>query len=141
MKKKKILIVISRYNKLISKGLEKSALEYLYNHSSFEKYIVDTTRSFGSFEIPSLIEKYIKKYDGVIALGCIIKGETNNFELISRSIVEALMQLSIKHKKPIGNGVITCYNDQQASERVKKGAEAAAAVINILNIRTPIKLN
>ena len=95
----------------------------------------------GAFEIPFIIEKYIKKYDGVIALGCIIKGETNNFELISQSVTDALINLSIRHKKPVGNGIITCFNDKQASDRRKKGAEAAAAVVNCFNGLTHFKLD
>ena len=138
MKKKKILIVISKYNDLITKGLEKTAIDYLSRNSVFEKHIVEAS---GAFEIPLIVENYIKKYDGVIALGCIIKGETNNFELISQSVTNALMNLSIKHKKPIGNGIITCFNDKQASDRRKKGAEAAAAVVNFFNGLTPFKLD
>ena len=92
-------------------------MDKLSSCKDFEKYIIETT---GAFEIPSIIEKYIKKYDGVVALGCIIKGETINFELISQSITDALMQLTIKHKKPIGNGIITCLNDEQARARRKK---------------------
>ena len=137
MKKKKILIVLSRYNESIGNQLKKSAIDYLLSHSRYEKYIVEAP---GSFEIPSIIERYIKKYDGVIALGCIIKGETNNFELISKSITDALMKLSIIHKKPIGNGVITCFNDDQARQRTNKGAEAAAAVISALNLKGPLKI-
>ena len=138
MTKKKILIVVSRYNELITKGLENTAINYLSRHSSFEKYIAEAP---GAFEIPFIIEKYVKSYDGVVALGCIIKGETNNFELISKSVTDALMNLSIKHKKPIGNGIITCFNDKQAGERKKKGSEAAAAVINYFNGFTPTKLD
>ncbi len=138
MKKKKILIVVSRYNELITKGLEKTAIDSLSKHNDIEKYIAEAP---GAFEIPFIIEKYIEKYDGVIALGCIIKGQTNNFELISQSVTDALMDLSIKHKKPIGNGIITCFNDEQASERRKKGAEAAMAVINFFNGPTPFKLD
>ncbi len=136
MKKKKILIVVSKYNELIGKGLQKSAVDQLSYHSGFERFIVEVP---GAFEIPLIIEKYIKKYDGVIALGCIIKGETNNFELISKSITDSLMQLSIKHMKPIGNGIITCFSDEQAQKRRKKGAEAASAVINVLNMNAPLK--
>ena len=138
MKKKKILIVLSRYNVSIGNQLKKSAIDYLSSHSRYEKYIVEAP---GSFEIPSIIDKYIKKFDGVVALGCIIKGETNNFELISQSITDALMQLSIKYNKPIGNGIITCYTNKQAKARIKKGADAAAAVVNVLNLKAPIKLD
>ena len=137
MTKKKILIVVSRYNELITKGLEKTAINHLSSHNGFEKHL---TEAPGAFEIPFIIEKYIRRYDGVIALGCIIKGDTNNFELISKSVTDALMNLSIKHKKPIGNGIITCFNEKQASERKKKGAEAAAAVINFFNGSKPVKL-
>ena len=111
---------------------------YLSNNSSFEKHVVEAS---GAFEIPFIIEKYIKGYDGVIALGCIIKGETNNFELISQSVTDAIINLSIKHKKPIGNGIITCFNGKQAEARKKKGAEAAAAVVNFFNGRKPLKLD
>tara|TARA_Y100001970_G_C14066654_1_gene767057 strand:- start:597 stop:1013 length:417 start_codon:yes stop_codon:yes gene_type:complete len=138
MKNKKILIVVSRYNKLITSGLKKSAISCLSSHNNIQKYIVEAP---GAFEIPFIIEKSIKKYDGVIALGCIIKGKTNNFDLISQSVTNALMHLSIKHKKPIGNGIITCFNEKQAHSRRIKGAEAAAAVANSLNGLTPLKLN
>ena len=140
MKKKgqKILIVVSRYNELITSGLERYTIDYLSNNSSFEKHVVEAS---GAFEIPFIIEKYIKEYDGAIALGCIIKGETNNFELISQSVTDALINLSIRHKKPVGNGIITCFNDKQASDRKKKGAEAAAAVVNFFNGLTPFKLD
>ena len=141
MRKKKILVIVSRYNQFISKGLKKSAMDNLSKHKTFEMYVVESTRPFGSFEIPSIIDKYIKKFDGVVALGCIIKGETNNFELISQSITDALMQLSIKYNKPIGNGIITCYTNKQAKARIKKGADAAAAVVNVLNLKAPIKLD
>ena len=137
MKKKKILIVLSRYNESIVNLLKNSAIDYLLSNIRCEKYIIEAP---GAFEIPLIIENYIKRYDGVIALGCIIKGETNNFELISKSITDALMKLSIKHKKPIGNGVITCFNDEQARQRVNKGAEAAAAVVSVLNLKTPLKI-
>ena len=138
MKKKKILIVVSKYNKLIGNGLQEAAMDKLSSYRDFEKYIIETS---GAFEIPSIIEKYIKKYDGVVALGCIIKGETINFELISQSITDALMQLTIKHKKPIGNGIITCLNDEQAKMRRKKGAEAASAVIDVIKFSSPTKFS
>ena len=70
----------------------------------------------------------------MVALGCIIKGKTNNFDLISKTVTSALMQLSLKHKKPIGNGIITCFNVKQALSRRKKGKEAALAVKKVLLI-------
>ena len=81
-----------------------------------------------------MISKYIKSYYGVIALGCVIKGKTPHFDFISRATTDAIMNLSIEHQKPIGNGIITSFNKEQASIRSKiKGEEAARAVISILS--------
>ena len=87
----------------------------------------------GAFEIPVTISKNIQKYDAFIALGCIIKGDTPHFDFISTATTNAIMQLSINSKKPIGNGIITCLNMKQAKLRKKKGAEAAHAVNSVLS--------
>ena len=88
----------------------------------------------GVFEIPVTIAKNINKYDGFIALGCVIKGKTPHFDFISQATTNAIMKLSIEYKKPIGNGIITCLNMKQAIARKKKGREAAQAVLSVLNI-------
>ena len=85
------------------------------------------------FEIPVTISKNIKKFDGFIALGCVIKGQTPHFNFISQSSTDAIMKMSINSKKPIGNGIITCLNMKQAKARKKKGAEAANAVLSVLS--------
>ena len=87
----------------------------------------------GVFEIPVTISKNIKKYDGFIALGCVIKGETPHFDFISSASTQAIMKLSVDNKKPIGNGILTCFNMKQAKARGKKGKEAAKAVISVLD--------
>ena len=87
----------------------------------------------GVFEIPVTISKNIKKYDGFLALGCVIKGQTPHFDFISKASTEAIMKLSVDNKKPIGNGIITCLNMKQAIARKKKGREAALAVISVLS--------
>jgi 6,7-dimethyl-8-ribityllumazine synthase len=94
---------------------------------------VKTIKVPGVFEIPVTISKNIKKYDAFLALGCVIKGETPHFDFISKASTNAIMDLSITSKKPIGNGIITCLNMKQAIARKKKGAEAAEAVISILS--------
>ena len=86
----------------------------------------------GVFEIPVIIANNIKKYDGFIAIGCVIKGKTPHFDFISKAAIDAIMKLSIESKKPIGNGIITCLNLKQALYRRKKGEEAAAAVLSVL---------
>ena len=130
--KAKICVVISTYNSEITKGLCDSARKEL-EKSGIKK--VDIVRVPGSFEIPVAISKLVKKYDGFIAVGCIIKGETANFDLISKAITNGIMELSIKQKKPIGNSLITSFNRDQALKRFDKGKEAAKAVLEILKIK------
>ena len=126
--KKKILLVVATYYKDISLGLIKSA------KVKFTKdYLLEIKEVPGAFEIPVVIAKNIKKYDGFLALGCVIKGQTPHFDFISQATTDAIMKLSINSKKPIGNGVITCLNMKQAKDRTRKGSEAAEAVISVLN--------
>jgi len=126
--KQKYLIVIANYYKDISKGLLKSAYDILPKSAS-----IKTINVPGVFEIPVTISKNIKKYDGFLALGCVIKGETPHFDFISNASTEGIMKLSIENKKPIGNGIITCLNMRQAIARKKKGREAANAVLSVLS--------
>ena len=125
--KKKILIVIADYYKDISLGLLKSARKNLPKN-----FIVKTIKVPGVFEIPVTISKNLNKYHAFIALGCVIKGQTPHFDFISQASTNAIMNLSINSKKPIGNGILTCLNIKQAKARKKKGAEAANAIISVL---------
>ena len=126
--KKKILIVISDYYKDISKGLLNSAKKEID-----KTFIIKVIYVPGVFEIPITISKNIKKYDAFLALGCVIKGKTPHFDFISQSSTNAIMNISVESKKPVGNGIITCLNMKQAKARKRKGAEAAKAVISILS--------
>ena len=126
MSNKKILIVASDYYKDITASLLKSA------NNNLNKFSTKIIKVPGVFEVPVVISKNIKKYDGFIALGCVIKGETPHFDFISNAATQAIMNLSVDSKKPIGNGIITCLNMKQAKARSKKGKEAAKAVISIL---------
>ena len=127
--KKKILIVEANYYKNISSMLINSAKHELKNFGQ-----VKTISVPGVFEIPVVISRNIKKYDGFLALGCVIKGETPHFDFISKSTTDAIMNISVNAKKPVGNGIITCLNKKQAVARGKKGKEAAIAVKTILSI-------
>ena len=126
--KKKILIVIANYYEDISNGLIGSAKKELKSN------IIKTSIIYvpGVFEIPITIKKNIKKYDGFIALGCVIKGQTPHFDFISKSTTDAIMLLSIEHTKPIANGILTCLNKNQALKRINKGKEAAIALKTVL---------
>ena len=128
MTDKNFLIVNANYYKDISSGLLKSATNLLPKNSKVK--IINVP---GVFEIPVTISKNIKKFDGFIALGCVIKGQTPHFDFISQASTDAIMKMSINSKKPIGNGIITCLNMKQAKARKKKGAEAANAVLSVLS--------
>ena len=128
---KKILIVVADYYKDVSLSLLDSSKTVISSkHSAVVEKVINVP---GVFEIPVVISKNIKKYDAFIALGCVIKGETPHFDFISNATIQAIMNLSVNSKKPIGNGIITCLNMKQAKVRSKKGKEAAQAVISVLN--------
>ena len=127
--KAKICVVISTYNEDITKELYNSAKKEL-DKSGIKK--IDIFKVPGAFEIPVTISKLTKKYDGFIAIGCIIKGETTNFDLISSAITNGIMRISTNEKKPIGNAVLTCFNKDQAKDRFDRGGEAAKAVVAVL---------
>ncbi len=133
---KKILIVNSNYYKDISKNLVLSAKNKLKK----AKIKISILNVPGIYEIPIAIRNNIKKFDGFIALGCVIKGQTPHFDFICLSSFNAILSLSISFNKPIGNGIITALNLSQAKQRSKitninkpnKGSEAANAVLTIL---------
>ena len=125
--KKKVLIVVSDYYENISKGLLKSTKTYLNKKANLNIIKVP-----GVFEIPVIISKNINKFDGFVAIGCVVKGKTAHFDLISKSVIDAIMNLSINNKKPIGNCILTCFNYKQALDRKNKGKEAALALNSIL---------
>ena len=127
--KNKVLIIQANYYKDISTALLKSAKNELKNFANIKIITVP-----GIFEIPVVISKNLKKYDGFVALGCIIKGQTPHFDFISKSTTDAIMNISVESKKPVGNGIITCLNKNQAKARGKKGREAANAVKTILSL-------
>ena len=126
--KKKILIVVANYYANIARSLLNSAKNKIKNKCSIKVINVP-----GAFEIPVTISKNLNKFNGFIALGCVIKGQTPHFDFISKATTDALMALSITSKKPIGNGVITCLNKKQAIARGRKGSEAADAVLSVLS--------
>ena len=126
--KKKILIVTANYYKNISLNLMKSAMSEIKN-----SYYIKTINVPGVFEIPVTISKNLRKYDGFIALGCVIKGQTPHFDFISKAATDHIMKISVDSKKPVGNGIITCLNMKQAIKRKHKGKEASKAVISVLS--------
>ena len=133
---KKILIVNANYYGEISKKLILHAKKKLIK----KKFKVSIINVPGVYEIPIAIRKNIKKFNGFVALGCVIRGQTPHFDLICSSTFSSILNLSIAFNKPIGNGIITANNIIQARQRCKntdkkkpnKGLEAAKAVMSIL---------
>ncbi len=130
----KICIVVSDYYKEISDNLLKGSIKEL-KKNGYKKIMIKKVS--GAFEIPIAISQNIKKFHAFIALGCIIKGQTDHYYFISQAVTNGLMDLSIKFKKPVGFGILTCNNLKQAKFRASlskknKGREVALGVISIL---------
>jgi len=113
---KKILIVNANYYKDITNKMLHLQLKELIKIKTRTKVISVS----GAFEIPLMISRNLKKYDGFIAIGCVIKGETSHYDFICNSVFSSLIGLMIKSNKPIANSILTTNNSSQALKRVKK---------------------
>ena len=139
MTNRKVLIIISKYYKDISENLLKSALTFLEENA----IPFDVIEVPGALEIPQVLNFQINNsknlkfaYEGYIALGCVIKGETYHFDIVSNETNRCLMNIALKHFFPLGNGVITAYNYDQALKRsLDKGKEAAQACYELIKIK------
>ena len=131
--KNKVLIVCSNYYDEVSSNLIKGATaELKINNIDFE-----VVHAPGCFEVPFLISQNLEKYIGFIALGCVIRGETYHFNLIANECARKIIDISNNSLKPIGFGILTCENLEQAIKRSdinqkNKGKEAANACIKLL---------
>ena len=132
----KVCIIVSNFYPKISKMLIDGAVSKLKKKKISNFQIMSVP---GTFEIPVVVSNLINKYDAFIVLGCVIKGQTSHFHYLCSSVISALTNLSIKSKKPIGNGILTCDNKKQAVKRADpnkkdKGGFAVDAVISVFNI-------
>ena len=133
-KKYKFLIVSSNFYHKITDGLLNGAITELKRL----KFNYDVFRVNGSLEIPVQIAILLKrkKYDAVIAVGCIIKGKTDHYEFIANAITNSLLSISVKNRIPVSNTVLTCSSIKQATERSSKklnrAKEAVLAAISVL---------
>ncbi|KPU83077.1 6,7-dimethyl-8-ribityllumazine synthase, partial [Marinosulfonomonas sp. PRT-SC04] len=134
--------VVSQFNTDVTSGLRKGALAYL-SEQGIEVAPNNIIDAPGAFEIP-LIAKALAKsgaFDGVVCLGCVVKGETAHFEYISESASKGLMNASLETGIPLSFGILTTYNQDHAVVRSRddahnKGREAAAACVEtILTLR------
>ncbi len=131
-------IIASRFNDEIVAGLLRGALECLAEHGAADDAI-NVYRVPGAFEIPTLVRALPVEFDALIALGCILRGDTPHFEFLANQVTTELSRLSSEMRLPIAYGVITCDTMQQAIDRSSPGAgnkgwEAALAAIEMANL-------
>lgn len=128
----KVAIVVARFNHEITESLLESAMSKLYGCKVEEKDI-SVIHVPGCAEIPYTLQKMAltKKYDCLVALGCIIKGETPHFDYVCKMVQEGVLRVSLDHSKPVGFGIITANNPAQADARKHFGADAAAAALEL----------
>ena len=143
--KKKILLVCSPYYKDVTNNLIKGASDLLKSNSVDYKIL----NVPGALEVAPAIKLVLDKaqkkqvFDGFVALGCVIKGETYHFEIVANESSRALTNLSINYSIPIGNGILTVSNKDQAIRRsdpnqLNKGAGAALTCLSLINIKNSI---
>jgi 6,7-dimethyl-8-ribityllumazine synthase len=133
-------IVVSRFNEFISQKLLDGALDALRRHDADEERI-EIFWVPGSFEIPWAARKMAasKKYDAVLCLGAVIRGDTPHFDYIASEVAKGIAQTSLTTGVPTLFGIITADNLEQAIERAgtkagNKGAQAALSAIELVNL-------
>jgi len=141
----KIAIVCGRFNEFFVSKLLAGAVDAIVRHGGDAK---DITVAWvpGAYEIPFMVKKFMEsgKFDGVVAAGVVIQGATPHASYINSEVSKALAELSISYSTPVGYGMITADNLEQAVERSgsksgNKGADAALAVIEMANLAKKIK--
>lgn len=135
----KIGVVTSRFNEEVTYKLEAGALEYLESLNNPDIEIL-ALRVPGAVEIPLAVKALLDKgCAGVVALGAVIRGETSHYDYVCNSVERGVSQLMLEYKKPVGFGVLTTENDEQAMDRAggkhgNKGAEAAQVVVEMIGL-------
>ncbi len=142
----RVALVVSRFNTDVTGGLKDGARAWLAEHDIVHRD-EDLFDSPGAFELPLIAQALARsgRYDGVICLGCVIKGDTAHFEFISLGAATGLMQASLATGVPIAFGVLTTYNEEQAivrsrSDAHNKGREAAAACVETISVLQGIEM-
>ncbi len=135
----RVAIIASRFNDDIVSGLLDGALDCLRRHGVAEDSI-SLFRVPGAFELPVLAARLVSdSYDAVVAIGCLLRGDTPHFDFISQQVTMELSRVAVDSRKPVAYGVITCNTYDQAVQRStagsgNKGWEAALAAIEMANL-------
>jgi len=143
----KILVVAARFNAEIVALLRQGALAAL-EKAQAEAHVIETP---GALEIAPAVaialdvaHKAGRPYDGVVALGCVIRGETYHFEVVANESARALSDLAVALRLPLGNGILTVENERQALVRAdpkqgNKGADAAHAALALIRLKRELE--
>ena len=132
----KIAVVSTNWNEEIIKPMLEDCLTVLREYNLKEKSFVVP----GAYELPFIAQVLCKNYDAIILLGCIIRGETPHFEIISQSISDKVLETSLEEETPIIFGVLTTNNESEAEERAAyKGSEFAMSALSILDTLNKLK--
>lgn len=139
-----VLVIEAPYYQKITDGMVAGATPVL----EAAGYAIERLPVTGAFEIPAACQMAIqaglkdphKRYAGILALGCVIRGETTHYDHICNEVSRAIMELTVAHQFAIGFGVLTCENMEQAEVRAdparkNKGAEAARAIVRMIEVR------
>lgn len=136
----KFAVVVSRVNDLITTALLNGAVETLRRHGSLDSNI-NVIKVPGSFEIPLAVKKAAEsgKFDSIIAIGAIIRGQTSHYDFLASQVTRDLSQISLATGIPVSNGVITTETLEQALERAgvkagNRGSEAALSAVEMANL-------
>ncbi len=140
----RVAVLAARFNGPIVDRLIDGAIQTLVAAGVAADAIV-LVRVPGAWELPVVANALAATigFDAIVALGCVIRGETAHFDVISNEAARGLMQVALEHAIPVGNGVLACENEQQAIDRAggihgNKGAEAAQAALETLGVVTAI---
>ncbi|KYG65949.1 6,7-dimethyl-8-ribityllumazine synthase [Bdellovibrio bacteriovorus] len=141
MKSIKVGVVTSRWNSEITSKLEEGAISYLESCEGVEIFAALVP---GAVEIPLAVQAFFDAgCDGVVALGAVIRGDTTHYDYVCNSVTDGVTRLMLDYKKPIGFGVLTTENEEQAHERAggshgNKGEESAQVVMEMIGLTQEI---
>ncbi|MHB1679159.1 MAG: 6,7-dimethyl-8-ribityllumazine synthase [bacterium] len=138
-------IAMARFNEFINSKLLDGALDYLRRSGANESDIT-VVKVPGAFELPMAIKimAETKKYDGIICLGTLIRGETNHFDLLSQQVTKMISELAVNSNTPISYGIITSESIEQAISRAgtkmgNKGFDAAMSIVEMVTLFSKLK--
>ena len=142
----RIAIVVSRFNSFINEHLLSGALDVLKRQGEVNEDNITVVRVPGAIEIPLTVKKLAqsKKFDAIVALGCVIRGATYHFEIVANESAKGLTQVMLENNIPVAFGILTTDNIDQAVQRAgskagNKGAEAALSALEMINVLQQIQ--